>query len=295
MPGGNDHCWGWSEIIAGDNHAAQNPGRSFIWLHASRGCEIRVSERRYDLMENFRVGMVENNGLEWGEAGGRPLRSRLLRYLPLFGFISAALGGILGAAYFIGGKEFMNFAVAYSRRWNTAWMMLSFLASYLVAYEITDTQWFRRFGVAMMQERLQALFLALALSSFCLIIPFREAWTNYWLSRDGLQARGVVTAEGAALGYRYRVDRNEYRACCYKIGLGMAPDETVTVYYSASHPSVSALKRPGSMADGIWPVMILIGWPLEFMAIATVVSPRCKWAYRFGSRNRLPPAMRRDR
>ncbi len=245
-------------------------------------------------MENFRIEMVENNGPERGGASERALRGRLLRYLPLFGFISAALGGILGAAYFIGGKDFMNSAVAYSRRWNTAWMMLSFLASYLVACEITETRWFSRFGVEMVQERLQALFLALALSSFCLIIPFREAWTNYWLSRDGRHARGVVTAEGAALGYRYRVDRIEYRACCYKIGLGMAPDESVTVYYSASHPSVSALKLPVSMADGAWPVMILIGWPFEFMAIATVVSPRGKWAYRFGSRNVLPPAMRGD-
>ncbi len=243
-------------------------------------------------MGNFRMGMVGNNGPGWERASGRALRGRLSRYLPLFGFISAALGGILGAAYVIGGKDFVNFAVAYSRRWNTAWVMVSFLASYLVACEVTETQWFRRFGIEMIQERLQALFLALALSSFCLIIPFRDAWTNYWLSRDGRQARGVVTAEGGALGYRYRVNRNEYRARCYKIGLGMAPDESITVYYSASHPSVSALKLPVSTADGAWPVMILIGWPLEFMAIATVVSPRGKWAYRFGSRTVLPPPTR---
>lgn len=226
---------------------------------------------------------------EWGGAGGRTFGSRVAKYLPLLGFVLAAAGGLLLLAYLVSGRGFVGFVLYYSCRWNMFWTVLSALVLYLIACEITSTNWFRRFGIEMPQERLQGLALALVLGSFGLVVPFRIAWTNYWLSRDGRQVRAVVTAEGAALGYRYRINGNEYRACCYKVGRGMAPEESITVYYSASHPSVSEVRRPVSMADGAWEVRVLLGLPFEFMAIATVVSPRGKWAYRFGSRNILPP------
>jgi uncharacterized protein DUF3592 len=200
----------------------------------------------------------------------------------------------LGAGYFVGGRDFVNFALAYMRRWNTAWMMLSFLAFYLIACEITDTQWFRQFGIEMIEERLQALFLALVLGSFFLIAPFRAVWTNYWLLRDGRQVRAVVTdvRQQGSVGYRYRVNGNEYTTSAYCPHQGRVScfaGESITAYYSASHPSVSRIEHTESMGYGAWPAMIIFTWPFEFMAIATVVSPRCKWAYRFGSRNVLPP------
>ena len=52
----------------------------------------------------------------------------LCSYLPLLGFVFAAVSSTLGAAFFVGGRDLFDFALAYLRRWNTAWMMLSFLA-----------------------------------------------------------------------------------------------------------------------------------------------------------------------
>ena len=177
-------------------------------------------------------------------------------------------------------------------------MVLSVLAFYVIAYEFTQTQWFRRFGIEMMPERLQGLVLGLALGSFCLVSPFRTVWTNYWLLRDGRQVKAAITdiREHGSVGYRYRVNGNEYTTsayCPHEGRVSCIAGENITAYYSASHPSVSRIQQTVSMADGAWPVIIFFTWPFEFMAIATVVSPRCKWAYRFGSRNVLPPAMRR--
>jgi|SRR5580658_2473893 hypothetical protein len=251
-------------------------------------------------MENLRKVVVGNDEPEWGGgASRRTLRGRLVKYLPLLGFVVAAVGGTLGAVYLVGGRDFFDFALAYLRRWNAAWVVLSALAFYLIAYELTETEWFRQFGIEMMQERLQGLVLALVLGSFCLVVPFRAPWTNYWLLRDGLPARAVVIdlREHGTVGYRYRVNGNEYMASGYEPKKGsvpsMGPGESITVYYSASHPSVSATGRPVTIFDGAWPMIIVFFWPFEFMAIATVVSPRSKWAYRFGSRNILARGMRR--
>jgi hypothetical protein len=250
-------------------------------------------------MENLRRVVVANDEPEWGGGGSRcTLRGRLVKYLPLFGFVLAAVGSVLGVTYLVGGRDFTDFAFAYLRRWNTAWMLLSVLAFYLIAYELTETRWFRQFGIEMAQERLQGLVLAFALGSFCLVVPFRDAWTNYWLLRDGRPARAVVIdlREHGTVGYRYRVNGNEYMASGYEPKKGsvpsMMPGDSITVFYSESHPSVSETRHPVTVFDGAWPMIIVFFWPFEFMAIATVVSPRSKWAYRFGSRNVLAPGMR---
>jgi hypothetical protein len=210
--------------------------------------------------------------------------------------VLAGVGSILGAAYLLGGRDLVDIAFASWRRWNPLWMMLSVLAFYLIAHEITQTQWFRRFGIEMVPERLQGLVLASVLGSFCLVVPFRNAWTNYWLLRDGREVRAVVIdfRDHGTVGYCYRVNGNEYTASGYPYNFPSAgPSESITAYYSASHPSVSETRHPVSIIDGAWPAIVLFTWPFEFMAIATLISPRCKWAYRFGSRNVLPPAMRR--
>ncbi len=230
---------------------------------------------------------------EWSGATSRTLRDRLIRYLPLLALVLAAACGIFAAAYLVGGRDFLDFALGYSRRWNVFWTVLSALALYLTACEIADTNWFRRFGIQMMQERLSALVFALVLGSFCLIVPFRVAWTNYWLLRDGRQMTAVVTdtRDHGSVGYRYRVNGDELTSsayCPHNGRVSCMPGESVTAYYSISHPSVSRIEPTVSIADGAWPVMIFFTWPFEFMAIATVVSPRCRWAYRFGSRNVLP-------
>ena len=200
----------------------------------------------------------------------------------------------------MGGRDFLNFAFAHLRRWNAAWTMLSVLALYIIANEVADTQWFRRFGIEMMPERLQGLLTASVLGSFCLVAPYLQVWTNYWLSRDGHQVRAVVTdVRGhGSVGYRYRVNGNEYAAsayCPHEGRVSCGAGESLTAYYSDSHPSVSSTRRPVSVFDGTWPVIIIFTWPFEFMFIATVVSPRCKWAYRFGTRNPMPPGMCRTK
>jgi hypothetical protein len=237
--------------------------------------------------------VVGNDEPERGGAGRRSLRGRFVKYLPLLGLVLAAAVGCLGAVYLVGGRDLFDFALAYLRRWNAAWMVLSVLAFYVIAHEVTQTQWFRRFGVEMMPERLQGLVLALALGSFCLVDPFRAVWTNYWLSRDGRQIKAAVTdiREHGSVGYRYRINGNEYTTsayCPHEGRVSCIAGESITAYYSASHPSVSRIQPTVSMFDGAWPAIIFFVWPFEFMAIATVVSPRCKWAYRFGSRNVLP-------
>lgn len=126
-------------------------------------------------------------------ANRRTLRDRVVQYLPLLGLVFAAVGAVLGAAYLVGGRDFVDFALAHLRRWNPAWMLLWLFALYLIASEVTDTDWFRRFGIEMIHERLQALVLALVLGSFCLLDPFSTVWTNYWLLRDGRQVKAVVT------------------------------------------------------------------------------------------------------
>jgi Protein of unknown function (DUF3592) len=249
-------------------------------------------------MVDLHIVVAGNDEPEWGGASGRTLRGRLVKYLPLLGLVLAAAGGTLGAVFLVGGRDLFGFALAYLRRWNTAWMMFFALAFYLIACEITDTKWFRQFGIEMMPERLSALFLALVLGSFCLVNPFRTVWTNYWLVRDGRQVKAVVTdiREHGSVGYRYRVNGNEYTTsayCPHEGRVSCIAGEYVTAYYSASHPSVSRIQHTLSMADGAWPAIIFFTWPFEFMALATVASPRCKWAYRFGTRNVLPPSMRR--
>jgi hypothetical protein len=250
-------------------------------------------------MANLREVVVGNDEPKWGGgASGCTLRGRLVQYLPLLGMVLAAAGGIFGAAFLVGGRDLFDFALTYLRRWNAAWMVLSVLSFYVIASEVTQTQWFRRFGIEMVQERLQGLVLALVLGSFCLVDPFRAVWTNYWLLRDGRQVNAAVTdiREHGSVGYRYRVNGNEYTTSAYCPHEGRASciaGEYITAYYSASHPSVSRIRPTVSMFDGAWPAIIFFVWPFEFMAIATVVSPRCKWAYRFGSRNVLPSAMRR--
>ncbi len=250
-------------------------------------------------MVNFRKAVARSDEPErHSRASRHTLRGRHVQYLPLLGFVLAAMGGILGAAHLAGGRDLVDSALAYSRRWNTAWMMLCVLAFYLIACEIADTKWFRRFRIEMMQERLQGLVLALVLGSFCLVDPFRAAWTNYWLLRDGRQVKAAVTdiREHGSVAYRYRVNGNEYTTsayCPHEGRVSCIAGEYITAYYSSSHPSVSRIEPTVSMADGAWPVIIFFTWPFEFMAIATVVSPRGKWAYRFGGRNVMPAAAMR--
>jgi Protein of unknown function (DUF3592) len=237
--------------------------------------------------------MVGETESRRNEAGRGTLRDRILRYTPFLGLVFTALGAILGSAYWMGGRDFVYFALSFMGRWNAAWILLSIFALYLLACEVTDTQWFRRFGIEMMHERLQALVLALVLGSFCLVDPFRSFWTNYWLSRDGRPVRAVVTdiREHGGVEYRYHVDGSEYTASAYCPHAGRVScfaGESVAAYYSASHPSVSRIERTVSIADGAWPVIIIFIWPFEFMAIATVVSPRCKYAYRLGVPNVQP-------
>ena len=85
-------------------------------------------------MVTLRKVVVANDEPEWGGgASRRTLRGRLVQYLPLLGLVVAAVGGTLGAVFLVGGRDLFDFALAYLRRWNAAWMVLSVLAFYVIA------------------------------------------------------------------------------------------------------------------------------------------------------------------
>jgi hypothetical protein len=57
--------------------------------------------------------MVGENESRRNETGRGTLRDRILRYTPFLGLVFAALGAILGAAYLMGGRDFVYFALSF--------------------------------------------------------------------------------------------------------------------------------------------------------------------------------------
>jgi hypothetical protein len=63
-------------------------------------------------------------------------------------------------------------------------------------------------------QRLWALVIALLLGHFFILVLAQDAWTEYWLIKDGQQGVAVVTkvlwTGHNAVAYRYSVNRKEY-------------------------------------------------------------------------------------
>ena len=137
--------------------------------------------------------------------------------------------------------------------------------------------------------RFQGTILAIALALFLFPI-LRGWWMNYWILKDGQTGTALITGPywggHGNVNYRYVVNAKEYighsarnwRDPRYARVEG---GEHCPVYFSASHPWVSALYRPDGVV-GALPVVILI-LLLEACALATVINPSNRYALRLGS------------
>ena len=140
-------------------------------------------------------------------------------------------------------------------------------------------------------ERFSLLIPALFLAWGFILLPAQDAWTSYWLLKDGQKGKAVITkvlwSGHNGVAYRYRANQKEYTgegARNYEDPkfrvYGAQVGEGSIVYYSASHPWLSQLRRPSTVAEGL-PVLIL-AWLMEALILATIINPKSKWALRIG-------------
>ena len=140
-------------------------------------------------------------------------------------------------------------------------------------------------------ERFSLLIPALFLAWGFVLLPAQDAWTSYWLLKDGQKGKAVITKvlwsghDGVA--YRYRANQKEYTGegarnyedPKFRVYGAQVGEESI-VYYSASHPWLSQLRRPRTVVEGL-PVLIL-AWTILGLMLVTIVNPRHKWALRIG-------------
>lgn len=120
-------------------------------------------------------------------------------------------------------------------------------------------------------------------------------WENYWVLKDGQTGTALVTglhwSGHGNVDYSYLVKEKEYKGygrpdrrnakyAAVEIG-GRCP-----VFFSVSHPWLSSLYRPEQVLEGLPFVLLILLF--ETFAIATLIDPKSRWAFRFGSRNMLP-------
>jgi hypothetical protein len=141
--------------------------------------------------------------------------------------------------------------------------------------------------------RLAALLIAAPLSWFLLGYA-SGVWSDYWLLKDGREGMATVThplwTGHNAVAYRYTVEGKEYSG---KSGrnyqdpryMYVQTGEKSVVYYSASHPWLSSLRRPEVPSQG-WPVVLLVVL-LAIRAVITIITPQSRWALNFNRRGNI--------
>lgn len=146
-----------------------------------------------------------------------------------------------------------------------------------------------------MVMRLCASFLTVVLGYRFVVSPARELWTNYWLLRDGTQGVAVVLKDDwsghGIVDYRYRVNQRVYTGQDFrswqnpKYAHVTAGEESI-VYFSSTHPWISAINLPRSvMFEGL-PVVLLV-WLIEIGLIITIVKPNSRWAFNLSGQGAL--------
>jgi hypothetical protein len=146
-------------------------------------------------------------------------------------------------------------------------------------------------------DRVSAAFLALLLGYGFVFAPVYGVWKDHWLVRDGQEGMAVVTKEHWAghgvVVYQYRVGQNVYtgqdrRSLQNPKYAHVMPGEQSVVYFSSSHPWLSAINPPRTvMIEGL-PV-VLLAWLLEAGLLVTVINPNSGWAFRFSGRREPVP------
>jgi hypothetical protein len=148
--------------------------------------------------------------------------------------------------------------------------------------------------------RVWASLLALLLGFFFVVVPIQGLWRDHWLVRDGQEGMAVITKEHwgghGVVVYRYRVGQKVYSGQDHrswqnpKYAHVMAGENTV-VYFSSSHPWLSAINLPRNVVIEGLPVMLL-AWSIEVGLVVTVINPKSRWT--FGLNRRREPSAARD-
>jgi len=116
---------------------------------------------------------------------------------------------------------------------------------------------------------------------------------SYWLRTDSQQGIAKVTADywggHGQVVYYYDVNQKHYTGISgtnwkdprYD---NVRPGGKAVVYYSASHPWLSALYMPDTVVEGL-PVLI-IAFLIELVAIVTIIYPGSGWAFDLSEKKR---------
>jgi hypothetical protein len=145
-----------------------------------------------------------------------------------------------------------------------------------------------------MQARVSAALFALLMGYFFVFQPISGLWVQHWLVKDGTPGMAVVTKEHWAghnvVVYQYRVGQRVYtgqdrRSWHNPKYANVMPGEKLMVYFSASHPWISAIELPIIVTIPGLPV-VLLAWLFEAGFIITVINPKNKWAFDFSGRRR---------
>jgi hypothetical protein len=118
------------------------------------------------------------------------------------------------------------------------------------------------------------------------IVSLAWQWrADYWVLADGRPGMALVTgmswAGHGVVDYEYEVDGTRFtgrgqRNWSEEKYRNVRPGNKSVVYFSASHPWLSALDRPKALATG-WPV-VLVALPVALFLLTTVMNPRSKRA-----------------
>jgi hypothetical protein len=192
---------------------------------------------------------------------------RIQGILAILGFLAGLVAAVCGAAYYIGGSEFLLFAISRSLRWNLVWEILLFIAGTIVVIEISRSDRFQSIQIDHLGERLFALLLSLVVGGILVAVPLNDFWTRYWVKRDTRQTKAVITdyVYKDAVEYRYRVAGREYSGQVRidvtdprhaKASVG----SSLTIHYSDSHPALSTVDPPKVVFDGEIFMAMLLGY-----------------------------------
>jgi hypothetical protein len=106
-------------------------------------------------------------------------------------------------------------------------------------------------------------------------------WSNHWLRTDTQQGVALITSEHwsshGRVAYKYTVDQKEYTGVSATDSLKPPSEEVgtkATVYYSASHPWISSLRKPLPLAADLvsmWFMVIL--FIFELLGLVMLFEP----------------------
>jgi hypothetical protein len=134
--------------------------------------------------------------------------------------------------------------------------------------------------------RVSAALLALLMGYFFVFQTISGIWVQHWLVKDGTPGMAVVTKEHWAghnvVVYQYRVGQQVYtgqarRSLQNPKYAHVIGGEKTIVYFSASHPWISAIDLPSIVTIPGLPV-VLLAWLLEAGFIITAINPKSRWA-----------------